>query len=411
MKGRAHIMKERFEKLVNEIESIRALAHEEHVKGFFESDFVLYDVSEFLAWKQGIYLELENINKDKFIENTISILDKFDGYSDRRHFDELVGALKAILDNVDYYYSEESAYIAKKERKKIVFISHATVDKCYVKYFVELLEDLGLNEEEIICSSIPPYCVPLGGKVYEWLVEKFQSCELHVMFMLSENYYKSVACLNEMGAAWALKQKWTGILLPGFEFGDIAGCIDSTQVSIKLDDKDKETLNFRLGELKEQLTEEFELREMTSTVWERKRGDFLAKIEMEIHKTDEEAEGIIEKIVLDNIANGSERKTINMDSCIMLVYVAESLTKQILVSSSFEGKTISVDKIVFTKKNDPRIVARWTAAISELENQGYIKMINENIFEVTYRGYVFSDQIKEELRIDVSHGFEEYLVD
>lgn len=82
-----------------------------------------------------------------------------------------------------------------------------------------------------------------------------------------------------------------------------------------------------------------------------------------------------------------------------------------MVSSSFEGKAISVDKIVFTKKNDPRIVARWTAAISELVNQGYIKMINENIFEVTYSGYVFSDQIKEELRIDVSHGFEEYLID
>ena len=40
MKGRVHIMKERFEKLVNEIESIRALAHEEHVKGFL--NLILY---------------------------------------------------------------------------------------------------------------------------------------------------------------------------------------------------------------------------------------------------------------------------------------------------------------------------------------------------------------------------------
>ncbi len=95
----------------------------------------------------------------------------------------------------------------------------------------------------------------------------------------------------------------------------------------------------------------------------------------------------------------------------MLVYVAESSTKQILVSSSLEGKTISVDKIVFTKKNDPRNVARWTSAILELANQGYIKMINGNLFEVTYSGYIFSDKIKEELKIDVSHEFEEYLVD
>ncbi len=243
---------------------------------------------------------MEKINKDKFIENTVTILDKFDGYSDRRYFDELVGALKAILDDVDYYYAEESVNMVLTEQKKIIFISHATVDKCYVKPFVELLEDLGLNEEEIICSSIPPYCVPLDGKVYEWLVDKFQNYELHVMFMLSQNYYKSAACLNEMGAAWALKQRWSGILLPGFCFDDIVGCIDSAQVSIKLDDSDKETLNFRLGELKDKLTKEFGLRKMTSTVWERKRGDFLKKIESEIHKIDEDIDGTIENVVLGN---------------------------------------------------------------------------------------------------------------
>ncbi|MBP3617991.1 MAG: hypothetical protein J6J38_08135 [Lachnospiraceae bacterium] len=85
-------MRERFVKLVNEIEYIRSMAHEVYVRVFFESDFVLYDVPEFLTWKQAVYLELEKINKDKFIKKTVSILDKFDGYSDRRHFDELVGA-------------------------------------------------------------------------------------------------------------------------------------------------------------------------------------------------------------------------------------------------------------------------------------------------------------------------------
>ncbi len=66
--------------------------------------------------------------------------------------------------------------------------------------------------------------------------------------MLSHSYYKSVASLNEMGAAWAMKQRWTGILLPKFNFSDIDGCIDKTQISIKLDDKDRETLRYRLEE-------------------------------------------------------------------------------------------------------------------------------------------------------------------
>ena len=36
--------------------------------------------------------------------------------------------------------------------------------------------------------------------------EEFNN-NLFVIFMLSSNYYKSVPCLNEMGATWVLKKK------------------------------------------------------------------------------------------------------------------------------------------------------------------------------------------------------------
>ena len=402
-------MKDKFKKLVEEIEDIRNLAHEIHVEGFFESDFVLYDVPEFLTWKQAVYFELQMIKKDDFISRTILILDKFDGYSDKINFDEVSGALKAIYENLEYYYAEESVSMEEK-KEKIVFISHATADKKYIKAFVELLEDLGLNEEEIICSSIPPYCIPLDGKVYEWLVDKFQNYDLHVFFMLSHNYYESTACLNEMGAAWAMKQKWTGILLPGFGFEDIDGCIDRTQISIKLDDKETETLHYRLEELKNNLTSEFQLRNMSHTIWERTRTDFLGKIESVQKEVDEE-ETFEETIVLDKAVSPDAKKTINVDSCVLLVYGAESDHGQIMVTSDLDGRTISTNNALFTKSNDKKVIARWVSALSELVNQGYVKRINSNIYEVTYSGYNFADQIKSEFKIDVSHDFEEYLVD
>lgn len=404
-------MKDKFVKLVEEIDGIRTQAHEVHVRGFFESDFVLYDVPEFLIWKQAVSFELNAIKKDDFISNTISILEKFDGYSDRRHFDELAGALKAICENIDYYYGAENKNMGLEEKKsKMIFISHSTADKKYIKPFVELLEDLGLNEEEIICSSIPPYCIPLDGKVYQWLVERFQCCELHVFFMLSHNYYESAASLNEMGAAWAMKQKWTGILLPGFDFRDIKGCIDNTQISIKLDDSDVDTLNYRLEELKNNLTTEFQLRNMSPTVWERKRVDFLRKIESA--QAEEEREQTPENnIVLDKAVSPEVKKSINVDSCVLLAYAAESAGGQIIVSSDLEGKTIETSNVVFTKSKEKKVVARWVAALSELVNQGYVKVINANIYEVTYSGYNFAEQIKDGLKIDVSHDFEEYLVD
>lgn len=178
----------------------------------------------------------------------------------------------------DNFTLKEESFMLVEEKKKMIFISHSTKDKEYIKVFVELLETLGIREEEIVCSSIPPYCVPLRGKVFEWLVEKFQNCKLHVIYMLSHNYYNSPASLNEMGAAWAMKQEWSAILLPGFGFKEIAGCIDSTQIGIKLDDPDVATLKYRLGELKDLLVKEFDLRSMSSALWERKRDDFLDKI-------------------------------------------------------------------------------------------------------------------------------------
>lgn len=58
-----------------------------------------------------------------------------------------------------------------------------------------------------------------------------------VVFMLSKNYYESVACLNEMGATWVLQKQYQTILLPEFDFKDIVGAINLRDISFKLDDK------------------------------------------------------------------------------------------------------------------------------------------------------------------------------
>ena len=138
--------------------------------------------------------------------------------------------------------SEEGNAEMSKPHK--LFLSHSSKDADYVEAFVPLLEILGLRDDEIIYSSVPPYCIPLGNKVYDWLVNEFQQCDLHVVYAFSKDYYSSAASLNEMGVAWAMKQKWTGLLLPGFLFSELDGCIDKSQISIKLDDSDCRTLKY-----------------------------------------------------------------------------------------------------------------------------------------------------------------------
>ena len=97
-----------------------------------------------------------------------------------------------------------------------LFISHSTLDQSYVSYLVRLLELLGLNSDNLFCSSAKGYGIPLGRNIYDYLREQFQDFDLRVLFILSDNYYDSVASMNEMGAAWVLQHKYTSILLPRY---------------------------------------------------------------------------------------------------------------------------------------------------------------------------------------------------
>lgn len=164
----------------------------------------------------------------------------------------------------------------KKQSK--VFISHSSDDKEYVTAFVELLEDIGMPDDAIVCTSVPGHGIPGGQKIYDWLREQFQNYELRMIFVLSKNYYDSPTSLNEMGAAWLTKTKDTLMLLPGFDFPDIKGCIDPSEIGIKLDG-DEEELRHRLGELKDMLITEYSLSRINVTRWERHRNQFIERIQ------------------------------------------------------------------------------------------------------------------------------------
>lgn len=294
---------------------------------------------------------------------------------------------------------------APKSKVKKIFVSHSSDDLAYVEKIVELLEAIGVQEDEIVCSSVPPYCVPLNNGVYDWLVNRFQSDELWVLFILSQNYYSSPACLNEMGAAWAMKQKWTGILLPDFEFHQIRGCIDSSKIGIKLGDDDLNTLKYRLSELKDLLTDEFGLRPMSNYVWERKRDRFIRNIE-DIQKS--ETQDIVEDKLYE-IKN--EEEVISVDASVVLVYASEEANGQIIVASYLSGVAIQIGNINLIKKKSAREIARWKAAVEELETKRFIQRGGSKgeIFRVTKAGYEKADDLRKKLAIDTKSSFWEFV--
>lgn len=161
-----------------------------------------------------------------------------------------------------------------KNKKPKIFISHSSNDRYYAKALVVLLEEIGVRKDFLFCSSVPGYGIPLDRDIYSFLKQQFDQYDLHVIFLLSSNYYNSAACLNEMGAAWMAQSKYTVILLPSFEFKQIEGAINPQKISIKLDGESDE-LKQRIGELKDDIVTELELTCVDGVRWEEKRDNFI----------------------------------------------------------------------------------------------------------------------------------------
>lgn len=157
-----------------------------------------------------------------------------------------------------------------------LFISHSEKDKDLVVQLVDLLFAVGLTENDMFCSSVREIGIPYKENIYDYLRDIFIKTNVYVLYVLSDAYYQSPACLNEMGASWITKADYGCLLTPGFEFSKIKGAIDPLRVSIKLDSDDA---SFLLTELKNDIIEKFEIRDAISDFrWERKRIEFLKHV-------------------------------------------------------------------------------------------------------------------------------------
>lgn len=165
--------------------------------------------------------------------------------------------------------------ILQNEKKPLVFISHSSKDKDFVDELVDLLESMGLDSENLFCSSIPGYWIGLGKDIFQELFNLFTDRNLYVIFVHSPRYYRSTVSLNEMGAAWVLKSGFCSFLTSDMEFGDMTGVINSNMIGIKCNAKDASE---RLDEFKKQVLDFLGLPDLDNTKWNRKKNKFLANV-------------------------------------------------------------------------------------------------------------------------------------
>lgn len=136
-----------------------------------------------------------------------------------------------------------------------IFISHSSKNKNYGELLVEFLRNIGIKEDEIIFTSNVAYGIPVGKNIFQWLKSQIEE-KPFVIYLLSEHYYKSMACLNEMGAAWIIENKHAAIFTPEFDLSskEFHNCaLDPREIGFYINDKDR-TLSFI-----ELLSEDFEI--------------------------------------------------------------------------------------------------------------------------------------------------------
>ena len=294
-----------------------------------------------------------------------------------------------------------------EEKQHRLFISHASRDAEYLVALTEMLEDVGMPDGSFVCTSVPGHGIPGGARIYDWLRDQFLTCDLRVLYALSENYYQSAACLNEMGAAWVTKATSTTLLLPGFGFGDIRGCVDSQEMGISFAMNDDE-LKHRLNELKDKLFEEHGLTQISQTRWERHRDKFIRTVR-------EIAENKAKETAAEEADSGEEDHTpivgvnnvgnIPVDVAFLLVYAAAGNGQIVRVQALGASPQISASGKQFMKDQSHKESARWQEALDTLINWGWVKATGRKgqAFELTRTGYKKAEWLKDGMQINTDN--------
>lgn len=315
-------MKDELILLIGQIEAIESKFHctSSSLGCGFPSVDEIHDIPEFTLWIQKVQMELQDIvdrTGDKFVVGALETSqENYDGWNDRKYFDALKGKLLAMKDNLDKYYADTGRQAVQGEKPPKIFISHSSKDKEYVSKLVELLDGMGLDQNQIFCSSLPGYDIPIGtDSIIDYLRNQFISYDLHVFFIHSKNYYQSPVSLNEMGAAWALKTEYSSILLPEFGFGEMTGVVNNQTIAIKLDHDEVEVKD-KLNQLYAKLIEEFGLTRKADIIWEQKRDRFIREIKEIVIPANDASDGqdndveMLESGLLIRKSERAERKSI-----------------------------------------------------------------------------------------------------
>lgn len=214
-----------------------------------------------------------DIDKDFFLENTKELINPYQYISTSNEYDgrgKIINLVetKDNINNKILNAEKEQIKMAELKNKKI-FISHCQKDEPIVKRLIKFLGDIGVprDKEHIFCSSYTGLGIVVGEKISEYIKREFDE-NILVLFIFTENYFKSAPCLCEMGATWIKTKGHIPIIVPPFEFEGIKGFIDNDVKGINIINGSD------LFEFRQKIESEFNIT-ANITNWETDKNDFI----------------------------------------------------------------------------------------------------------------------------------------
>lgn len=245
--------------------TINGYTREGNISNYFiqlENAIQISDMEVILFLLESITKWYKN-NQSK-IQSNDYVLNKEDHIENEKKLNDYLIKLAKYKIDVKKEVESEFGYTTKK-----FFISHSSKDSNVCCAFVTLLENLGVPESDILYTSSDRHGVPGDEDIFEYLIHYLRN-GIFIFYMLSDNYYNSPYCLNEMGAAWVVKNDYSLMLLPNLN-GKIEGVVNSNKKGYDIASK------YKLNEIRDKILDIYEI-EISENRWDQLRTDFLTKV-------------------------------------------------------------------------------------------------------------------------------------
>lgn len=155
----------------------------------------------------------------------------------------------------------------------MVYVCHSVIDKKFARKTIELLFDIGLNEEQVMSSYSDNYSIPLWEDRYEYIRDKLNR-RVVVIFLISNNFYNDIICNQDVGALTALNCDCISVVTADFT-GTPFRAIYPDKKIIELG---APNVKVSLRKMKGILEESFCINRLSDDRWEQCRDDYINEL-------------------------------------------------------------------------------------------------------------------------------------